>query len=144
MNSKSIHQLTNSPTRQFSSMPLEDFVDEEEIGEERAKMDRGVEVVDELRADRRLGEDELQRGLRVARVAIDDCDEREIRRRGLEAETFRESRQKLAEAGQRRVAAVEVLAGLPAGVAALIGGETLGGVREHELVRLLDGVDPRR
>ena len=36
-----------------------------------------------------------------------------------------------------------VNARLTAGVVVLIGGETLGGVREHELVRLLDDVDAR-
>src|SRR5213083_2406181 len=100
MNSKSIHQLTNSRTRQVSAMTLEDFVDQEEVGEECPQVNRRVQIIDELRADRRLGEDELQRGLRVARVAIDDGDEGEIRRRRLEAETFRESGQELPEVVQ--------------------------------------------
>jgi len=53
-------------------MSLENFVDEEEVGEERAQVNRRVQVVDQHGANRPLGEDELHRRLRVARVAIDD------------------------------------------------------------------------
>ena len=42
---------------------LEDFVDQKQIGEQRAQVNRRVEVVDHLRADRRLREDELNCGL---------------------------------------------------------------------------------
>jgi hypothetical protein len=39
------------------------FVDQKQIGEQRAEMDRRIEVVDDLRADGRLREDQLDRGL---------------------------------------------------------------------------------
>ena len=48
-----------------------------------------------------------------------------------------------AEAGEGGVAALQVFACLPARVAADVGWQTLGGVREQELVRLFDDVDPR-
>ena len=58
---------------------LQDFIDQEEIGEQRAEVDRRVQVVDDLRSNGSLRGDELHGGLRVARVAVDDADERVIR-----------------------------------------------------------------
>jgi hypothetical protein len=60
-------------------MGLEDFVDEEEVGEEGAQVDRRVQIVDHLRADRRLRQHELNRRLRVLRVVRDDVDELVVR-----------------------------------------------------------------
>ena len=62
---------------------------------------------------------------------------------GCSASALDEVRDDAGQPAQRRVAFLEVLTGLAAGVVVLIGREALGGVREHELVRLLDGVDPR-
>jgi hypothetical protein len=42
---------------------LQDFIDQEEVSEKRAQVNRRVEVVDDLRADGRLREDQLNRGL---------------------------------------------------------------------------------
>ena len=100
-------------------MSLEDFVDEEQIGEERAQVDRRVQVVDQLRADRRLRQHQLQRRLRVAGIAVDDRDERAVGRRRLEAELLGESGEEVAEVVERRVAAREELARLAAGVVVL-------------------------
>src|SRR5258706_4866191 len=124
-------------------MRLQDFINQEQIGEERAQMNRRVQVVDHLRADGGLREDELNRGLRVLGVVLDDADEREVRRDRLDAESSDESGEELAEIRQRALAAFQVFTRLAAGIVVLIGGKTLGGVREQELVRLLDDVDAR-
>jgi hypothetical protein len=42
---------------------LQNFVDQKQIGEQRAQVDRRIEVVDDLRADGLLREDQLNRGL---------------------------------------------------------------------------------
>src|SRR5438552_3937269 len=124
------------PESAIARLPvLQDFVDEEEIGEQRAEMDRRVEVVDDLRTDRPLREDELNRRPGVVRVVLDHADERVIGRRRLDAEPADESGQELAEVRQRRVAALEVFTRLAPCVVVLIGGKTLGGVREKKLVR---------
>ena len=99
------HQLANSPIAN-SAWCFQDFVDEEQIGEQRAQVDRRVEVVDDLRADRRLREHQLNRGLRVARVALDDRDERVVRRRRLQALLLDVAREDAGEPAQRRVAAL--------------------------------------
>src|SRR5262249_38483360 len=59
-----------------SSMCLEDFVDEEQVREQRAQMDRGIQIVYQLRADRRLREHESNGGDGIACVAIDHVHER--------------------------------------------------------------------
>src|SRR5258706_16088957 len=81
---------------------FQDFVDEEQIGEQRAQVDRRVEIVDDLRADRRQREYELNRGLRIFRVAIDDVDEAVVRRGGTQRALFDPAREHAGETAQRR------------------------------------------
>src|SRR5678815_2415748 len=54
---------------------LENFVDEEQVGEECPDVNRCVEVVDHLGADGPLREDQLDRRERISRVTADDVDE---------------------------------------------------------------------
>src|SRR5262249_48977860 len=131
-----------SPTRPSlscaisTSATLERLVDQEDVREQRAEVDRSVEIVDELRADRFLRQDQPERGSRLAGVVIEH---REKGRKGL-----------------RR--------GLSLGVGSGYGGEPvergsstpkifahrtaalvlapLRSIGKHELVSLLDGVDP--
>src|SRR5207244_768791 len=48
-------------TMRLGPVRLQNFVDEEKIGKQRAQVNRRVEVVDDLRADGRLGDHELDR-----------------------------------------------------------------------------------
>ncbi len=89
-------------------MGFQDFVDEEQIGEQRAQVDRRVEIVDDLRADRRQREYELNRGLRILRVAIDDVDEAVVRRGRTQGALFDAAREHAGETAQRGVAALEI------------------------------------
>src|SRR5262245_14438676 len=81
---------------------LQSFIDEEELCEQGAQVNRRVEVVDELRSDRRLREHDLNRGARVARIAVDHVEKRAIGR-GVEAELLDERRRGAAERLQRIV-----------------------------------------
>ena len=60
---------------------LERFVDQEQIRQQRAQVDRCIQVVDELRSDGRLREHEPDGRAGVPRVALDDFDKRAIGRR---------------------------------------------------------------
>jgi hypothetical protein len=118
---------------------LERFVDEEEIGEQRAQVNRRVQVVDDRGADRSLGDDETHCGLRIGRVPLNDFDER-VERRRVGAEVPHAGRQRVEQTAEGLVAAQQVGARLIAGSACVIRGETLRGVRQEELVRLFNGV----
>ena len=56
----------------------DDFVDKEEVRQKSPQVDRRVEVVDELRADPRLRERNLDGRLSVVRVSVEDRDERRV------------------------------------------------------------------
>ncbi len=53
---------------------LERLVDQEDIGKQRADMNRRVQIVDQLRAQRLLRQDEAQCGARGPRVLFEDRD----------------------------------------------------------------------
>src|SRR5262245_50707051 len=119
---------------------FQDFVDEEEVGQQRAQVDRRVEVVDDLRTDGRKRQHEVDRRARVARIAIDYLDERPIRR-NVNSCVIDDGEDEITQPGKRAAAPLQVLTDLIACGADVIGGKTLGGVRQEELVRLLDGID---
>ena len=83
-------------------------------------MDGCVEVVDDLRADGRLREHELNGGLRVARVAFDDGDEGVVRSFGFQPRLLDTAGEDAGESGLGGVAPVELVARLTAGVAACV------------------------
>ena len=120
-------------------MSFERFVDEEEVGEQRPQVNRRVQVVHDRGSDRSLGDHEPHRGLRVGRVPLDDLDERFVRDR-VGTEVTHTGRQRLEQAAERAIAALQVVARLVTGGACVIRGEALRGVREEELVRLFNGV----
>ncbi len=106
-------------------------------------MDRRVEVVDQLRADGWLCQDEIHRGLRVARVTIDDADERVIGGCAVGREAIDGRGQRVAEAVERLLAAAQILARLPPVFTGVFGRQALGCVAQTELVGLFDGVAAR-
>src|SRR5580658_4937312 len=55
---------------------FERFVEQEQIREKRAQVNRRVQVIDELRANRGLGERQPHRRLRGTRIRLDDPQER--------------------------------------------------------------------
>ena len=102
-------------------------------------MDRSVQVVDDRRSDEALRQDDLHRRLRVARVAIDHADERVVRR-AVDIEAADGGRQRLGQAAERTVAALQIVTRLFTGSAGVIGGKALRGVGKEELVRLFNRV----
>src|SRR5262249_54843934 len=56
----------------------DDLIDEEQISEKRAEMDRRVEIVDQLRADRGLRQHEANRGTGIAGIPPQHRDERVV------------------------------------------------------------------
>lgn len=106
-------------------------------------MDRRVQIVDQLRADGRLSQDELHGGLRVARVAIDDADKRVKGRRRVDRESIDRGGQRPAQAVERLRATAQVLASLAAVLTRVFGRQALRSVTKAELVRLLDRVAAR-
>jgi hypothetical protein len=49
---------------------LQNLVDQKQVRQQRSQMDRCIQVIDQLRAQRRLRQDQLHNGERVAGVAI--------------------------------------------------------------------------
>src|SRR5688572_25680033 len=96
----------------------------------------GVEVVDQLRADRRLRQHESYGRLRVVRVAIENRHERGIGGR-IDVQLGDEAVEEAAQVREPLVAFAEELANL---AVALIAQEPLGRVGEQELVSRLDRV----
>ena len=97
-----------------SRLKLQHFVEEKQVGEHRAQMHRGVQVVHELRADGWLREHELNRRLRAPYVTFDDRDERVVGRRRPNAQPPDAERDGIAETGERGVAPAQEFADLAA------------------------------
>ena len=123
-----------------SRSDLEDFAEEKEISEHRAEVAGRIQIVNQLRSDRRLRQHELNGSLRGASVGVNHADERAIGIARLEPEPRDAQGYGIGEAGQRRVALAEEVADLAAGRAALFARKPLRRVRQHELVRFFDGV----
>ena len=122
---------------------LQDFPEEKEIGEHRADVAGRVQIVDQLRSDRRLCQHQSNGCLRGAGVDVNHADERAIGIARLEREPVGAQGYGIGEAGQRRVALAEEVADLAAGRAALFARKPLRRLRQHELVRFFDGVAAR-
>ena len=113
-----------------SAAPLEHLVDQEQIGEQRANMDVRVEVVDDLRVNRGVRLDHPNGRLGVRGVTLDDADEG-TERHCVETGAADLRDQQLAEAAQRVVELLEVIANLDG-----LGGEALRRVPQEELCTL--------
>src|SRR5918993_926799 len=73
-----------SDPRSLSPVRHEQLVDEEEIGKQRADVNGGIQVVDQLRTDRLLRADQLDRRQSGARIAVEDLAEGSVGLRRLE------------------------------------------------------------
>ena len=91
---------------QLALRPAE-LVDQEDVGEQRADVDRRVEVVDQLRADAALPEDEPDACLRGRGVALEDL--KEAVDGGLGTDALRQRKRAIfvGDAGERVVEAFE-------------------------------------
>ena len=103
-------------------------------------MDRGIQVVDQLRADRRLRHDESHSGERAARIAIEHLDEVQVSVGRLEAATSDFGSTRICKIGERRVCATKKRSKLTRRLVARLVHDALRGVGEHELVALFDCV----
>ena len=81
---------------------LQDLVDDEHVGEQRADVDRRVDVVDHLRADAGLAQHQPQRRLRGRGVGLEGLEEPVERVFRADAERGRALAIGLRESGQRR------------------------------------------
>ena len=121
------------------SLRLQDLIDEKQICEQCADVDRGVQVVDQLRAEGSLGKNNLDGCERVTSVPIEHGEKGVVRFGRLQASLFYCRRISLGQPGKRFDSAMQIVAHLPTGPAAFITIESLAGVREHEFVAFLDG-----
>src|SRR5262249_7295266 len=135
--------LAMAGLRLKTALKLQDFRQEEKVGQDSAKMGGGVQVVDELRSDGRLREHESNGCLRSPGVAVYHRSERVVRFRRCYFTPTSELSDRVAETRERRVALAQELANLAARSAPFFGRKSLCGVRQHELVRFFDGVAPR-
>jgi hypothetical protein len=95
---------------------------------------------DAMRADRGLGEHELDRGQAVPRVVIEYGEERPVRSRGFEPGAGHRGGEGIGEPDERLFGTSQERAPLARARAARVAGDALRRVREHELVALLDSV----
>src|SRR6202023_2227120 len=103
-------------------------------------MERGIEVVDQLGADVRLGQHQLNGRERILRVAMEYRDEGFTSARGLQALLRHRDGATLGESDKRFSSALDEIAYLASGVASLITGQSLTRVGQHELVAFFDNV----
>src|SRR3990172_4254591 len=118
-----------------------DLVDEEDVGEERPQVDGRVQVVDELGADRGLGQGQPQAGARLFFVLLQDVDEGIEALSGIELLALDDPSKEVGEPDHRLVAPGKEPPELASALPALVAIEPLSGVGEHELVALFDGID---
>src|SRR5437762_6898010 len=100
----------------------QNLAEQKQIGKQSAEMNRRVQVVDQLRADGGLGQNQIQRGERVARVAVQHRPECLVSHR---------RPADFCEAVQRVHGATEEFTNL---WAALIARQPPRGISQHELV----------
>jgi hypothetical protein len=81
-------RLTGAGQRPFVALELENLVDQEKVREQRAEMNRGVQVVDQLGTDRGLGQNQPNGGERVVGIAIEDRQKRLVLPGGMQAVLF--------------------------------------------------------
>jgi hypothetical protein len=120
----------------YTSVGLQDLVDEKEVGEQRTQMDRGVQVIDQLRADGDLRENNLNGGQGVAGVPFQHREECEVWFGGKKFLVSYRRRIGLRHTGKSGNRAGQVLSHL----AIFFTRETLAGIAEHEFVALFDGI----
>src|SRR5271166_1006479 len=113
---------------------------QKQIGEQRAEMDGSVQIVDQLGADGGLCQNQLDGGKRIASVAIEHREERQVFVGWFKAHFFDCQRTSLGKTRQGFHGAVEELADLSARFAALVTGQPLGCIGEHKLVALFHSV----
>src|SRR5271167_656317 len=103
-------------------------------------MDRCVQVVDQLRADGGLRQNQLNGGKRVACVAIEHRKERQVFVGWLKAFLFDCQRTSLGKPHQGFHGAMQELTDLSTRFAALVTGQPLGCIGEHKLVALFHSI----
>jgi len=70
--------LVRSYRLSHQRLRLQNFVDEKQVCEQRAEVNRGIQVIDELRADGGLGENQLNCGEGIVGVTLQHGDVREV------------------------------------------------------------------
>src|ERR1039457_5946952 len=125
--------------RRFVLLP-HDLAHQKQVGEQRSEMDGSVQIVNQLGADGGLGQDQLNGGERIASVAIEHCQERQIFVGRLKTFLFDRHSTSFRQPGQGFHGALQELTDLSTRFTALVTGETLGCVGQHELVALFHSI----
>src|SRR6266481_8033438 len=102
-------------------------------------MHRRVQVIDQLRANCRLSENQFHGGERVTRIAVQHIQERIESIPSFEAFLLHGDSTALHKSAECFDRTAQEFPDLPAGLTAFVTREPLRGVREHELVAFLDG-----
>lgn len=93
---------------------LQNFVDKKQVGEQRAEMNRSVQVIDELRTDGGLGEDQMHGGESVAGVTLQRREEFDVRLGRLQVFLFQSRGKTRRQTGERLHGAIQEIAQLAA------------------------------
>ena len=105
-------------------------------------MNRRIEVVDQLGADRGLREHHLHGRLRVTGIAPQHGNERTVAVGQLEVTPLDKGGEEVSQAGQCRIGALQVITQLSSRIRRRIARQPLRRIGEEVLVALFDGVDP--
>src|SRR5665213_4392426 len=123
-------------------MRFDDFVDQKQVGEQGAKMDGGVQIIDQLRTDDGLGEYDFDRGERILRIPRQHRYESLVAFWVLQTFLLHRIGTDLGKAGERRRGAAQEVADHSA--FASLTGQTLPGEGQHVFVTLFNNVAARR
>src|SRR5208282_2414840 len=117
-----------------------DLTHQKQVGEQCPEMAGGVQIVNQLGADGRLGQNQLNGGKRIASVAIEHCKEPQVLVRWLKAFLFDCRGTSLRQPRQGLHSAMQELTDLSTRLAALLTGQPLRSIGQQKLVALFHSV----
>src|SRR4029077_3365825 len=123
-----------------SGLCFQNLTHQEQIGQQSAKMDGRVQIIDQLGTDDRLSEDQLDRSERVAGVAGDHLEERVVAVGRYKILLLHRDRETLRKSVRSCDNPPKILADFSAGCATNIAGEALRRVGQHKLITFFDCV----
>lgn len=104
-------------------------------------MNHRIQIIDHLRADRGLSEDEPNRRKRIRRVGAEHINKRKMLLPPLRIGFVNKLQEEFRELRNGTFAPLEKLSNLTCRLRRLLSGHTLGGVCQKELVAFFDGID---
>lgn len=120
---------------------LQHLVDEEEIRKKGAQVNQGIQVIDQLRADRPLSEHKLYGRPGASGVSVDYLDKGVVRLCRSKALLINQRLEQIGQSFQGIFGVLKLGADLCPRAALFVAGDSLRGVRKHELVGRFDDLD---